>query len=359
MVKNLIVGIDPGTTVGIAVLDVDGRLLYLASKRNLKKNELVRIVIKFGRPIVLATDVTPVPHSIERLASAFGCKIFYPEKPFSVLEKQELVKDFRVEDEHETDALAACLKAWKKYRRFFVKIKRLLASRDAIDLFEEVALKLLKEGSENVEGAIEEIISKSTKKESKPADTGSRRLEKLLHEKEKELRELRRRVEILTRALRKERLESKVLEKLRVGLAREEDYKKELAELSKVNELLKKFERLRMKKLEPLIELESISEIELERLDRLIGLYDRVLYTNSLDNITALNRFGIKALLTESEVNVDLGKVDFPVVRISGEAVEHVEGVKAVREEYLEKILAEVRKEGLIRWLERYRKRNY
>lgn len=361
MVKNLIVGIDPGTTAGIAVLDIDGRLLYLASKRDLKKNELVRIVIKFGRPLVLATDVTPVPRSIEKLASAFGCKIFYPEKPFLVLEKQELVKEFgcRVKDEHEADALAACLKAWKGYRKFFAKTKRLLAERDSLDLFEEVTLKLLKEGSENVESAVDEILGKSKKEEEVklPSDVDLKKLEKILHEKEKELQELRKQVELLTRALGKERLGSKVLEKLKVSLAQTEEYKKELTELTKANELLKKFERLRTTELEPLVELESISGLELEKLDRLIGLYGRTVYCNSLDNVTVLNSFGIKALLTESDMNLDLGKVEFPVVRIPGEAVQSVEGVKAVSEEYLEKVLTEARKDGLMRWLENYRKR--
>jgi predicted RNase H-like nuclease (RuvC/YqgF family) len=358
--KSLIVGLDPGTTTGIAILDIDGNLLYSTSKRNLKRSETIKIISSLGRPIIFATDVSPPPRAVERLVSAFGCTIFYPEKPLSVLEKQELVKVFGEKLlGHEADALAACLKAWKNYRKFFEKIKRLLADRQCLHLFDEVAIKLLKEGSENVDAAVEEILSQKPKEEKElpVKDKSLEKIEKVLREKDREIGELKHRLENLAHALERKRIESRISERLQFSFARIEDYEKELEELKRANNLLKAFERIKKKNLEPLIELETISGLQLEKLDRLIGLEGRVVYCNSTENLTALNPFGIRAFLTESDKELDLGKLEFPVLRIKPDVLKHAEGIKAVSEEFLENGLKEVRKEGLIKWLEDYRKR--
>jgi len=49
--KNIIVGYDPGTTVGIAILDTDGKLIEVFSQKNFSKDEVIKHISAFGRPI--------------------------------------------------------------------------------------------------------------------------------------------------------------------------------------------------------------------------------------------------------------------------------------------------------------------
>ena len=46
--KFTIVGLDPGTTVGIAILSLDGDLLYLKSFRGIAPDEVVKIIAEYG-----------------------------------------------------------------------------------------------------------------------------------------------------------------------------------------------------------------------------------------------------------------------------------------------------------------------
>ena len=119
--RNIIVGLDPGTTVGVAILDTKGRVILVASKKNAKKNDVVSLISNFGRPIVIGTDRNPPPKYVQRVSSNFGSRIFYPEDHMTVKEKRNIVKNFseEIKNSHEVDALAATLKAWKNYRKTF------------------------------------------------------------------------------------------------------------------------------------------------------------------------------------------------------------------------------------------------
>ena len=57
--KYTIVGIDPGTTVGIAILSLDGELLLSESIRGISHDEVVRMIAEYGKPAIVATDVYP------------------------------------------------------------------------------------------------------------------------------------------------------------------------------------------------------------------------------------------------------------------------------------------------------------
>jgi len=57
--RGIIVGFDPGLTVGIAILDLNGVLISLESYKEIKKSEIVSHIIAYGRTVLLATDVYP------------------------------------------------------------------------------------------------------------------------------------------------------------------------------------------------------------------------------------------------------------------------------------------------------------
>ena len=119
--KNIIVGVDPGTTVGIAILDTHGNLLLTASKKNAKLNDIVKLISNFGKPVLICTDRNPPPKYVKKLSSSFGSKIFLPEHHITSREKHKLVRGFsdEIKSSHQIDSLSAAVKAWKSYRFTF------------------------------------------------------------------------------------------------------------------------------------------------------------------------------------------------------------------------------------------------
>ncbi|MFH0897361.1 MAG: DUF460 domain-containing protein [Candidatus Bathyarchaeota archaeon] len=57
--EKLIVGIDPGTTCGLAVITFDATPLYSSSGKGLTRGEILSIVTSLGKPVIAAADV---PH---------------------------------------------------------------------------------------------------------------------------------------------------------------------------------------------------------------------------------------------------------------------------------------------------------
>lgn len=120
--RYLIIGIDPGTECGMAILDLNGRVLHLSSGRNVTRGQITRTIISLGRALVFASDVNPPPFMITKLAASHNALLFYPESPLKVEEKSELVEravseqNLKIKDSHQFDALAAALKAFSHYK---------------------------------------------------------------------------------------------------------------------------------------------------------------------------------------------------------------------------------------------------
>lgn len=159
MKKALIVGIDPGVNTGIAILDVNGDLVTITSKRNAKRTEITKYITKFGNPVIIASDVSPPPESVKKIAKTFGCKIFYPDVSLSNVEKHEIVKKYDIKS-HQKDALAAAIKAFKSYHELFSKIEDTVSKLGLEDIFDEIVIKLIKEKADNIADAIEKIRRK-------------------------------------------------------------------------------------------------------------------------------------------------------------------------------------------------------
>lgn len=157
--RGLIVGLDPGTNVGIAILDAHGNILSIFSKRGMKRSDIINYIMEFGRPLIIASDVTPAPKSVEKIASSFGSKLYYPKFSLMNIKKFSVVSDYSDEvfDEHQRDALAAALKAWKKYRSMFMRVDDALASMDRQEIYEDVVRKLLRDKNMNIMNAVNDI----------------------------------------------------------------------------------------------------------------------------------------------------------------------------------------------------------
>ncbi|MCX8184919.1 MAG: DUF460 domain-containing protein [Sulfolobales archaeon] len=166
--KYLIVGLDPGIEVGVAVLDLGGRLIMLKSARGLDREDVVALLRGLGRVVIVATDKQQPPEFIRKVAATVGAKVYSPERNLSVYEKESIARSyaalygFEVKDNHTRDSLAAAVEAYRSVER---KIRELEEELSEMDL-DRSLVNLEKYRVKIVEGlpvaaVIEEIIAEA------------------------------------------------------------------------------------------------------------------------------------------------------------------------------------------------------
>jgi predicted RNase H-like nuclease (RuvC/YqgF family) len=161
--KFTIVGIDPGTTVGIAILSLDGDLLYLKSFRGIAPDEVVKLIAEYGKPAVIASDVTPMPGSVEKIRRSFNAVPASPGIEVSAEEKIALGKTFGYSNDHERDALTAALLTYRSYKNIFTRIEKKAPENADIEL-----IKLHVIRGDSIESAIEKVRAASEAREKTP-----------------------------------------------------------------------------------------------------------------------------------------------------------------------------------------------
>ena len=164
MIKNtnLIVGIDPGTTKGYAILDFNGDLIKINSFKDISTSDFINEIISYGRPVVVATDVTPTPKFVKKIARAIGARIIIPEKTLDVKKKKKLTSDYsrlllkENLDKHKLDALAAAYYAFKRIRVKLDKIKIVLDGEDKTHLEDGVRFLVINRNI-NINNALKQL----------------------------------------------------------------------------------------------------------------------------------------------------------------------------------------------------------
>lgn len=130
----LIAGIDPGTTTGIAILDFNGELLSLFSSKDLSLDKVIKHLTEFGKVSLIAVDVKPAPGFVPKLATQLGSEVFVPKEPLHVNEKIMLTREYKTENSHQRDALAAALASFNKFKNKLAKIDSLSLGDEVKDL---------------------------------------------------------------------------------------------------------------------------------------------------------------------------------------------------------------------------------
>ncbi|MGQ4833332.1 MAG: DUF460 domain-containing protein [Candidatus Asgardarchaeia archaeon] len=167
--KYIIVGVDPGTTTGIACLDVDGNLIHLESRKEWSRNDVIRLISEIGIPVLIASDVTPPPDFVSKLAATLKVPLFYPDKTLSVNEKREIVNEYssaineiQVNNTHERDALSAALKAFYYYKPKLEKITAVLKAKKIPSQYYQIIKAEVMHGK-TVADAIKEMLNDTTR----------------------------------------------------------------------------------------------------------------------------------------------------------------------------------------------------
>ena len=82
----LIVGIDPGTTVGYALLDVNGKVVKVDSSKGLDLDTLTAKIAAVGIPLVVGCDKAKVPSLVDKFSIKVGAKLVFPSEDIKVEE---------------------------------------------------------------------------------------------------------------------------------------------------------------------------------------------------------------------------------------------------------------------------------
>ncbi|PSQ16613.1 DUF460 domain-containing protein [Halobacteriales archaeon QS_7_69_60] len=119
---HVVVGIDPGTTTAVALLDLDGSTLDVYSTRTADTAEVIEWIIEHGRPVVVAADVEPMPETVEKIRRSFDAGGWIPERDLPVDRKLHRTREEPYDNDHERDALAAALFAFDDHVDQFERI---------------------------------------------------------------------------------------------------------------------------------------------------------------------------------------------------------------------------------------------
>ena len=231
--RPVIVGIDPGVTTGIAVIDLHGRVLYLGSGKGLDRGSIAEIVTRLGRPVIVAVDVPSPPETVRKIAAMLGASLYTPGEELSVAQKRALASRAlggrHPEDSHQRDALAAAYRAYTllqgKLDHVESQVRRLGLEVDVQRIKEAVirGLTVAEALEEAISERLEEIEGAHAPRESRGA--GQRCPGRGLAER---IESLEAEVRLLRESLREARLENERLrEELerRLARARSEAYR--------------------------------------------------------------------------------------------------------------------------------------
>ena len=183
---HVLVGIDPGTTTAVGVVDLDGNVLDVLSTRTADTAEIIEWIVEHGRPLLVAADVTPMPETVEKIRRSFDAASWVPVSDLPVDEKQHRTREVGYDNDHERDAVAAALFAFDDHEDQFERIARKVPPR--MDRGEITARVLT--GDESVETVIDDLTETDDDEEETTEHTPRE-----LTDEEKRIRDLERQVE--------------------------------------------------------------------------------------------------------------------------------------------------------------------
>lgn len=199
-----IVGFDPGTTAGLAVLNLNGELLLLKSLKHWNRGSIILEALSVGDPVLIATDRAEAPRAVRELAQSLNLAVFETGKDEALEDKISIINEYAskrsvsIGDEHQASALYAALKAFNSFKNDFRNIELNVERR--ISDFKEALIEEVK--SDLIRGipperSIRGRLSQTTVQSFDP---------NLVEQLRKQLLEERRKVEVL--ALKLESLRS-------------------------------------------------------------------------------------------------------------------------------------------------------
>ncbi|MFP3284084.1 MAG: DUF460 domain-containing protein [Candidatus Nanopusillus acidilobi] len=206
MLKSLIVGIDPGTNLGLVVIDDNGNIVDKLSGKNIQNEDIIKYISDLKYVVLIATDKKEIPKTILDIASKLNIGIYSPKEDISLEIKNKYYKDDNLkkifENNHEFDAYISAIEALKRLKEIFEKAKRVSENQDEY-------IKILK------------YILKNRKVEAVAVKNN-------LREKEKEIKEKKKR-----RKIKKDKKDIEIIKVIVKNKKDKEENEKIIEELNK------------------------------------------------------------------------------------------------------------------------------
>jgi len=383
--RYLIVGIDPGTTTAVAIVDLSGNLISVKSQKDWSFSDVIEFIKSHGKPVLIATDKKNPPEFVNKVKAAFNAVLYAPREDLSLDKKRDLTSKYDFLNDHERDALASAIDALKNYESKFRNIeKRLPAGFDVerakAEIIRGMTLKSLFEP---------QVVEKVERKDEKEVD-----FLELLEKKDKKIKELKEENEMLRKQIEELRTEVERLRAKIVAMADEEKEKirreiyaknlesriveliaetkkkdSEIARLKEKLEILKKMKLLEISGWKEVKFVKKFSKEELEKAEIAEGdiVYIADASGGSKSGAEFLCSKKIRAVITGSEMSHVAREVfdSFGIPRIRKEEVDIIEGSEVAFvgqnfEEVYKSKLEEMRKKAVERiekLFEDYKKR--
>jgi len=397
--RRLIVGVDPGVTVGLAVLSLDGQPILVESRRDWSLQELVKRISEIGEPTLISSDVSPASEILKNLSHKLNAVLFVPSISLGADEKRQVARSYadfhglKLKNAHEMDALAAAVKAYRHYEKKFKHVEsrlRKMPVRVSADEVKDLVVRgySTKQAVQYLQSAEKPksppILKKPIPREEK--------MKHLIEELQGRLADERRKLKYLRQANRKLRDRIKSLEAEILSLKetikkiqseqsaqvrREREYSLLLDELKKTKAKVKEYsakleeykrrfnDMQRLRHLESqgrlilLKPVEAFTDKGLQKAFQLYGIRagDSVLLLDPSGGGAAtaeeLVKRGVKIIVTEGQMSHNalevFEKYMIPVIPRSDLKIEWIEGLPYVDSESLRKAVKEAgKREALI-----------
>ncbi len=171
--KFLIVGFDPGNTVGVSIIDFEGNVVNVFSYRNVSLSQVIVDILEFGFPIVVSTDKKSVPKNVKFLSSKLNLKVVTPKFDLKYDFKKKLVNNFlkykkssnnvfrnvSFSNSHEFDSFSAAVFAFNKFKNIIFKIKKHIVDVREEDFFSFILEVFSGKNVVNVKNSFLELYS--------------------------------------------------------------------------------------------------------------------------------------------------------------------------------------------------------
>ena len=387
-------GVDPGVTVGLAVLSLDGQPILVESRRGWSLPEIVKKISELGEPTLISSDVSPASEILEQLSHKLNAVLFVPSISMGADEKRQLARDYadlyglKLKNTHEADALAAAVKAYKHYEKKFehveARIKALsikISADDVKDLVVRgyslkravqhlrevdkykapVVVKRLVPKEERLKSLIEELQDRLAKEREriKNLRQTNRTLRARIKNLEAEILSLRETIrEIKSKQsleVRREREYNLLMDELEKTKAKVREYSMKLEEYKRrFNDMQRLRELESQGRLIMLKPIEAFTDRGLQKAFQLYGIKagDSVLLLDPSGGGAAtaeeLAKRGIKVVVTKGQMSHNaleiFEKYMIPIIHRDGLKIEWIEGLPYVNSESLREAIKKARK---------------
>jgi len=114
---ELILGIDPGTTLGYALVSLNGELIEIGSSKEFSMDSFVEFLLGKGKVKYIGVDRKKIPKYVEKLSARLIVEVIKPDDNISKKYKVRFAKRFKVRNRHERDALFSAYFVYRKIRK--------------------------------------------------------------------------------------------------------------------------------------------------------------------------------------------------------------------------------------------------